>query len=206
MLPTGVKDVKSVNVSMTLAELGLDSLMGVEIKQLLERDYEVNLSAKEIRSLSVTQLQAIGMGNGLAKKQAVENKNVQVNSSHNSGQESNDNTAHNGSTKEKLTETKLVPSESLVLMTESHAYKGNPLFVIHPIEGTINMLQPLMKQLHMPVYGLQCTADTPMESVASMAAYYIQVYLKRCKKLSLLDNNNNNNFFLIYKLLNPLID
>ena len=55
----GVKDVTSVNPDMTLANLGLDSLMGVEIKQLLERDHEVNLSIREIRHLSMNKMKEI---------------------------------------------------------------------------------------------------------------------------------------------------
>ena len=37
----GVKDPSSINPESSLGELGLDSLMGVEVKQTLERDYEV---------------------------------------------------------------------------------------------------------------------------------------------------------------------
>ena len=43
----------------TFADIGLDSLMGVEIKQLLERDLELSLSTREIRGLSLKKLQAI---------------------------------------------------------------------------------------------------------------------------------------------------
>ena len=38
----GVKDPSSINPESSLGELGLDSLMGVEVKQTLERDYEVS--------------------------------------------------------------------------------------------------------------------------------------------------------------------
>lgn len=40
----------------------MDSLMGVEIKQALERDYDVIASIQEIRGMSIAQLGQIGAG------------------------------------------------------------------------------------------------------------------------------------------------
>ncbi len=47
----GVQDVKQLDFNASLGDLGLDSLMGVEIKQALERDYDVVLSMKDIRTV-----------------------------------------------------------------------------------------------------------------------------------------------------------
>ena len=62
---TGVSDVSSINPDTTLGDLGLDSLMGVEVKQTLERDYDLNLPMKDIRQLTVNKLKDIA-GNKLA--------------------------------------------------------------------------------------------------------------------------------------------
>lgn len=35
----GMKDASNINANANLAELGMDSLMGVEVKQTLERDH-----------------------------------------------------------------------------------------------------------------------------------------------------------------------
>lgn len=53
---TGVKDVNAINQDQTLGDLGLDSLMSVEVKQTLERDYDLALPIKEIRLLTFTVL------------------------------------------------------------------------------------------------------------------------------------------------------
>ncbi|XP_014671172.1 PREDICTED: fatty acid synthase-like [Priapulus caudatus] len=45
----GVKDVATLNAELTLGELGLDSLMGVEVKQTLERDFDLSLVADPAR-------------------------------------------------------------------------------------------------------------------------------------------------------------
>jgi len=48
----GIKDPKNVLGTSTLTELGMDSLMGTDIKQALEQDFNIELSAKEIRELT----------------------------------------------------------------------------------------------------------------------------------------------------------
>lgn len=56
----GLKDLKNISHSSTLADLGMDSLMGAEIKQTLERNYDMIVSAQEIRQLTFGQLKAMG--------------------------------------------------------------------------------------------------------------------------------------------------
>lgn len=51
--------MKTVSLHSTLAELGMDSMMGVEIKQTLEREFEVFLTPQDIRSLTFAKLYEI---------------------------------------------------------------------------------------------------------------------------------------------------
>lgn len=60
----GLKDLKNVPDQASLADLGMDSLMGAEIKQTLERNYDVVMSAPEIRQLTFGKLKALGRENG----------------------------------------------------------------------------------------------------------------------------------------------
>jgi Phosphopantetheine attachment site. len=60
----GIKDVNTVNTQSTLADLGMDSLMVAEIKQTLERNYDLVLSAQEIRSLTFGRLMELSSGSG----------------------------------------------------------------------------------------------------------------------------------------------
>ncbi|XP_011313294.1 fatty acid synthase [Fopius arisanus] len=55
----GFKDLKLVGHHTSLAELGMDSMMAVEIKQTLEREFEIFLTAQDIRNLNFAKL--IGM-------------------------------------------------------------------------------------------------------------------------------------------------
>jgi fatty acid synthase, animal type len=52
-----IRDKKSLSMDSTLSRLGMDSLMGVEIQQILERDYDVAISSQELRSLTLAQLE-----------------------------------------------------------------------------------------------------------------------------------------------------
>lgn len=53
---TGVTDLKAVDQYTSLAELGMNSMMIVEIKQILERQYDMFFTAKDIRNLNFAKL------------------------------------------------------------------------------------------------------------------------------------------------------
>lgn len=55
----GIRNVNTISMSTSLAELGMDSLMTVEIKQALEREYEIVLSAHELRALTFERLRSL---------------------------------------------------------------------------------------------------------------------------------------------------
>lgn len=63
----GIKDSSKVSDAATLGELGLDSLMAVEIRQYIEREYDMTLNMQEIRALTIGKIREIGE-NGPSKK------------------------------------------------------------------------------------------------------------------------------------------
>jgi fatty acid synthase, animal type len=52
-----ISDRKLISMNAPLSRLGLDSLMGVEIQQVLERDFGLPLSSQELRAISLSQLE-----------------------------------------------------------------------------------------------------------------------------------------------------
>ncbi|KAB0790944.1 hypothetical protein PPYR_02744 [Photinus pyralis] len=52
----GITDMTTISEHATLSEMGMDSMTTVEIKQALERDCEIFLSPKEIRTLTFAKL------------------------------------------------------------------------------------------------------------------------------------------------------
>lgn len=55
----GVKDLKKVPAGATLADLGLDSLVISEIKQILEREASVDLSPAQLKSMTIDGLKKV---------------------------------------------------------------------------------------------------------------------------------------------------
>lgn len=155
----GIKDSSSVAASSTLADLGMDSLMGAEIKQTLERNYDLVLSAQEIRALTFGRLQELNAGSG-AQTDPMQNGN---NNNNNSNQIEYDMSEE------------IMPSKPLVQMTSKNAKTADkpPVFVLHPIEGVVNSLRILAENIDAPVYGLQCTKNSPLESINHLAQHYI---------------------------------
>ncbi|XP_049273338.1 fatty acid synthase-like [Rhipicephalus sanguineus] len=60
----GIRDLSKMSPTVTLGELGIDSLMSVELNQLLERDFDVTVSTQDIRQLTISQLKEISEGGG----------------------------------------------------------------------------------------------------------------------------------------------
>ncbi|XP_018393294.1 PREDICTED: fatty acid synthase-like [Cyphomyrmex costatus] len=58
-----ISDIKVVSLNSPLAELGMDSMMTVEIKQTLEREFDVFLTAQEIRNLTFAKLIKMSVAN-----------------------------------------------------------------------------------------------------------------------------------------------
>jgi len=53
----GIRDRKSVSMDSTLTQLGIDSLTGVEIQYIIEREFDLSLTSQELRSLTLSQLE-----------------------------------------------------------------------------------------------------------------------------------------------------
>lgn len=155
----GIKDAKTVSSTATLADLGMDSLMGAEIKQTLERNYDVVLSAQEIRVLTFGRLQELGSGGSAEAAPPV-----------NGAPKPNEDNAV-----QYDIGSELMPSKPVIQMTsKSSDNKKSPVFILHPIEGVVYALNSLAREINAPVYGLQCTEQTPLGSIEELAKYYIQ--------------------------------
>lgn len=158
----GVKDPSSLNPNISLGELGMDSLMGVEVKQTIERDYDVALSMQEIRQLTISRLREIGGGASSASAK-----------SDGSATPPESEESADVSEVPRLTLVKeLVPHSVLI---EMNGLKGaSPVFVMHPIEGHVNGLSELASHLPVRAVGVQRTPDIPVRSIEEMAAIYLQ--------------------------------
>ncbi|KAF1419112.1 Fatty acid synthase, partial [Spheniscus mendiculus] len=154
----GVRDVNSLNAGSSLADLGLDSLMGVEVRQTLERDYDIVMTMREIRLLTINKLRELSSKSGTAE----ELKPPQLMK-----------TGPGEPPKLDLNNLLVNPEGPTITRLNDVQSTERPLFLIHPIEGSIAVFYTLASRLHMPCYGLQCTKAAPLDSIQSLAAYYI---------------------------------
>ncbi|XP_013881248.1 fatty acid synthase [Austrofundulus limnaeus] len=155
----GVQDVSSLNPDASLADLGLDSLMGVEVRQTLERDYDIVMAMREIRHLTINKLRELS-------KSKLEGSNE----SHPAADKKDGVHAVLAS---DLTELLVSPDCPTVVPLNTVQSKERPLFLVHPIEGSTAVFKKLASKLTMPCYGLQCNKAAPLDSIQSLAAFYV---------------------------------
>ncbi|OAD52584.1 Fatty acid synthase [Eufriesea mexicana] len=154
----GIKKLDSINPSISLADLGMDSLMGTEIKQTLERNYDLVLSAQEIRTLSFEKLSEFNGGVATEEVPSAEDQ----------------------SEEDSITEllfqfdsTEIIPMKSIIQLQTKNS-KGQPVFFVHAIEGISTLFKTVASELDRPAWGFQCVKDSPLESISQLAAFYIQ--------------------------------
>lgn len=155
----GISDSSTMSSESTLADLGLDSLGSVEIKQLLEQKYSMSLAnSKEIQQLTVKRLREIDSSDNVSG----ETKTVVT------------KTSPSSSVSDEFNQ--LLPKDLVVLLNEyTKKNQYEHLFFVHPIEGHVEMLRELAQQLPIKVIGIQSTDDVPDTSIEDIAAYYIKV-------------------------------
>uniref|UniRef100_A0A8C7S491 Fatty acid synthase n=1 Tax=Oncorhynchus mykiss TaxID=8022 RepID=A0A8C7S491_ONCMY len=140
----------SLNADASLADLGLDSLMGVEVRQTLERDYDIVMAMREIRQLTINKLRELSSqpaGTAGVLRSLLESD---------------------------LSLMLVNPDSPTVSRLNEVQSVERPLFLVHPIEGSIAAFRTLTAKLSVPCYGLQCTKAAPLDSIQSLAAYYVE--------------------------------
>ncbi|GFQ70708.1 fatty acid synthase [Trichonephila clavata] len=115
----GISDISSMNKELSLLELGMDSLIEVELKLLLDQDGSETPDSKVAVTYDIEE-------------------------------------AHLGSNAQD--NSWLIPKETIVHLNSVKS--GIPLFVVHPIEGTVGMLYSLA-QLITVLFGIQYTSEAP---------------------------------------------
>jgi len=164
----GIKDADSINPNNNLADLGMDSLMGTEIKQTLERNYDILLSAQEIRALTFAKLQELSsVGSEVMKGQQPAAANVESNVSFDMLMQWPSN--------------EVLPKEALVRL-KSKSSNGPMLFIVHGIEGLVEALKDVASELDRPVWGLQSVEQAPHETITELAEFYVNTIKKVQKK------------------------
>ncbi|XP_049519259.1 fatty acid synthase-like [Dermacentor silvarum] len=162
----GIKDPSSLNPDVSFGEHGMDSLMAVEVKQTLERDFDLVLSMQQIRQLTINELRTIG-NTGCACNVTSRNPNTS----------NNEKDFVNSSNLPRLRLFEKTVHENIVV--EMNGLEGSsPVFFVHPIEGHVRALTELARYLPVRAVGLQRTTDVNLRSITEMASTYLKAILK----------------------------
>ncbi|CAG7726006.1 unnamed protein product, partial [Allacma fusca] len=63
-------------------------------------------------------------------------------------------------------------TKAVVRMNSLGTCKDN-VFIVHPIDGTMQMLEELVRNLDANIYGIECVMEAPIESIEKLAEYYL---------------------------------
>lgn len=179
----GLQDSSALNPDTTLGELGMDSLMGVEVKQTLERDFDLQLSMQEIRHVTIRQLGEIESGGTISINTA--NSGATNGGAAASGILSDIQIQQRPGFKRQnsLTENpfklpvllpSFMPTETLVQLNDSQVGQDSPLFMVHPIEGFVVAFDSVAPHLKRRTYGLQCTNNVPLNRIEDTATFFLK--------------------------------
>lgn len=153
----GIRNLATVSMDSSLVDLGLDSLMGVEVRHMLEREFDLTLSTRDIRQLTLQRLQELSskaspeLTASVPREESPTQHQAQLN----------------------LRSLLVNPEGPTLTRLNSVQSSERPLFLVHPIEGSTTVFHSLAARLSIPTYGLQCTQAAPLDSIQSLAAYYI---------------------------------
>uniref|UniRef100_A0A6G1SKN2 Fatty acid synthase n=2 Tax=Aceria tosichella TaxID=561515 RepID=A0A6G1SKN2_9ACAR len=179
----GIKDPSTVDPNCTLGELGLDSLMAVEIRQALEREYDIVLTVQEIRGLTINRIREIGDGEMKkassgeeANNQGVAAATDELGAGTGTAIYKTENetpltslvpgisvhVASNG-TKSFVIDKNIaskpplvLPAHDLILLNGDNGIplNGNPIFCLPPIQGDFTRLAVVAKKFSRPCVGI----------------------------------------------------
>ena len=163
----GIRDIKSLSMDMTLSDSGMDSLMAVEIKQTLEREFDLQLTPQDLRSMTFQKLIEISESR-VSSEEKVKLKLAMDTTPtgvalllRNLGDEANSR------------------DTILRLQSENDHKKYQSAVLFTPgIEGVAgNAWHTLASQLTLPAFILQMTKTMDMTSIDDMANTVIEVSL-----------------------------
>ncbi len=152
-------DPKTLPNHVTLGELGIESMLAVELQQNLEREYDLKLTLNQVKKITVKQMKDFQSGNkDEILKIAEDFKTAKAN----------------------LAKIKfIIPNETHTKL--NNVQNGVPIYVLPPVEGIFSTYEELAKKINRPVIGLNWTRD--MDQLKNMKEISIY-YMNLLKKLS----------------------
>lgn len=165
-----IKDLKNISQSASLADLGMDSMMAVEIKQTLERDFEVFLTAQDIRVLNIAKL--VEMSAKDSKKQTKQVTKTTTKTENLVGMQLLMRTMN----------VAILSTNYCVDLPVKQTERQNEIFFVPGIEGSASIFTPLVSGLKNPACCLQLGIYDTGLSIGEMADRLLPYVVERNKE------------------------
>ncbi|XP_014486669.1 PREDICTED: fatty acid synthase-like [Dinoponera quadriceps] len=161
-----MKDLKTIGQNTPLSELGMDSMMAVDIKQTLEREFDIFLTAQDIRNLTFAKLKDMADKD----KRFAEDTNDVVDS-------------EGGKLFIRLLSNLDIKSDICLEMPTKQETERNRIFLLPGIEGCGSVYNSLALEIKAPATCLQHGTNniSTCESVVQSAATLLPHILTRLK-------------------------
>ncbi len=162
----GIRDIKQISMTASLSEVGMDSLMAVELKQTLEREFEIFLTPEDLRSLTFARLQELS---DARTKDGTENVKLKL-----AGE---NRTLGLNLILRTLGDEKNCKEPYVRLQTKNSADKFNSCMMIVPgIEGVAGIAwHNVAHRFNLPTFILQLTNTIDMKSIPEIATGLVDV-------------------------------
>ncbi|KFM59156.1 Fatty acid synthase, partial [Stegodyphus mimosarum] len=149
----GMKDLSELNNFRSFGEMGIDSLVGIEIKNLLESACDVTLTMQEIREMKFDDVKLL-LENAEKAKESSANKS------------------------KTLVTTAQVKLPAFTVHTEpiiplNHTAAGKPVFIVTVGNGDFEQMQALGKSINNPAFALVWTKDIPSPDMEALCTWYL---------------------------------
>ncbi|XP_035213956.1 fatty acid synthase-like [Stegodyphus dumicola] len=149
----GMKDLSELNNFRSFGEMGIDSLIGIEIKNLLESACDVTLTMQEIREMKFDDVKLL-LENAEKAKESSGNKST------------------------TLVTTAQVNLPAFTVHTEpviplNHAGTGKPVFIVTVGNGDLEQIHALGKSINNPAFALVWTKDIPSADMEALCTWYL---------------------------------
>ncbi|XP_059048229.1 fatty acid synthase-like [Achroia grisella] len=166
----GINDLKTVSQQVSLADLGMDSITAVEIKQTLEREFEVFLTAQDIRTITFARLLEITTQCGNIPS-AVTKPNTEVEAS------AGLKVLLRNFAEEKLVNKPIIYMPTLVSdgFEKIEAVNEKLMIMLPGLEGCAAVLEPLCRKLQVKVCVLQLGIEHVNENCEEMVERLYQL-------------------------------
>jgi thioesterase domain-containing protein/acyl carrier protein len=150
-------DPKTLPNHITLGELGIESILAVELQQNLEREYDLKLTLNQVKKITVKQLKDFQSGN----KEQIHKISEDF------------KTAKANLAKIKF----IIPNETHTKL--NNVQNGIPIYVLPPVEGIFSSFEELAKKINRPVIGLNWTRDmNDLKNMKEISVYYMNLLKK----------------------------